>query len=168
MALWNFCQHRTIWGWKFQNATSPTFFIQSRSNFMRNTTVIGEYKVMVYIGESYGTYRIPSKRYENIAYHRVMQAITLLGNRPRFTKFMSRWNFNIGVNGEPKMWEVSKTADRRVKRTKIWDSGVLQCTYVGYFLLRHPASSSVSSNAIWMTVTLFILCVLYNFVISLH
>ena len=30
------------------------------------------------------------------------------------------------------MWNMSKTADRRVKRTKIWDLGVLQCIYVGY------------------------------------
>ncbi len=30
------------------------------------------------------------------------------------------------------------------------------------------ASSSVSSNAIWMTVTLLILCILYNFVTSSH
>ena len=34
-------------------------------------------------------HRIPSKLYENIAYHGGMQAITLLGNRPSFTKFMA-------------------------------------------------------------------------------
>ena len=36
------------------------------------------------------------------------------------------WHFEIltwGVNGKPKMWNISKTADHRVKRTKIWDSG---------------------------------------------
>ena len=32
--------------------------------------------------------RIPSKLYEDIAYHRGIQAITLLGNRPNLTKFM--------------------------------------------------------------------------------
>ncbi len=25
--------------------------------------------------------------------------------------------------GKPKMWNISKTGDRRAKRTKIWDSG---------------------------------------------
>ena len=36
---------RTIWGWKFHNATPPTVFIRSGPNFMINTAVIGEYKV---------------------------------------------------------------------------------------------------------------------------
>ena len=29
----------------------------------------------------------------------------------------------IGVSGKPKMWNISKMADRRAKRTKIWVSG---------------------------------------------
>ncbi len=33
----------------------------------------------------------------------------------------------------PKMCNILKTVDRRAKRTKIWDSGALQYTYVGYF-----------------------------------
>ncbi len=33
------------------------------------------------------------------------------------------WHFEIlrWVNGKPKMWNISKTADRRAKRTKICD-----------------------------------------------
>ncbi len=45
-------------------------------------------------------HRIPSKLYENIAYHGAMHAITLPGNWPSFTKLMALWNFNIGVNGK--------------------------------------------------------------------
>ncbi len=79
--------------------------------------------------------RIPSSLYENIAYHEGMQAITLLGNLPRFTKLMALWNFNIAVNGKTyKMWNISKTADCRAK----WiverrdNYGVLK-----FFLTRH-------------------------------
>ncbi len=46
------------------------------------------------------------------------------------------WYFEILTYepmGNPKMWNISKTVDRRTKRTKMWDSGVLQCTFVGYF-----------------------------------
>ncbi len=35
IALWNFCQHRTVWSWKFQTATSSTVFIWFQSTFMR-------------------------------------------------------------------------------------------------------------------------------------
>ncbi len=59
-------------------------------------------------------HRIPSKLYQNIAYYGGMQAITLLGNRPSFSTLESM--------GKPKMWSISKREDRRVKRTKIWDS----------------------------------------------
>ena len=34
-------------------------------------------------------HRMASKLYENVAYHGAMQASTLLGNRPSFTKFMA-------------------------------------------------------------------------------
>ena len=47
--------------------------------------------------------------------------------------FVALRNFNIGLNGKPEMWNISKTADRRAKRTKNLGLGVLQCTYVGYF-----------------------------------
>ena len=45
-------------------------------------------------------HRIPSKLYENIVYHGGMQAITVLGNRPSFTKFVALWSFNIEVKGK--------------------------------------------------------------------
>ncbi len=45
-------------------------------------------------------FRIPSKPYEDIAYHRGMQAVSLLGNRPSLAKLMALSNFNIGVNGK--------------------------------------------------------------------
>ncbi len=35
--------------------------------------------------------------------------------------------------GKSEMWNISKTADRGMKRAKIWDLGVPHCTYVGYF-----------------------------------
>ncbi len=45
--------------------------------------------------------------------------------------------FNIGVNGKPKIWNISKTAVRRAKLTNSLGLGgttvILQCTYVGYF-----------------------------------
>ncbi len=47
--LWRFencCEHRTIWGWKFQNATPPTVCIQFEPNFMINKAVIRAYNVM--------------------------------------------------------------------------------------------------------------------------
>ena len=36
------------------------------------------------------------------------------------------WQFEVLTwesMGKPKMWTISKAADRRAKRTKIWDSG---------------------------------------------
>ena len=48
------------------------------------------------------------------------------------------WNFNMGVNGKPKMWHISKMATCRAKRTKIWDSGPysahMERTFDGRFL----------------------------------
>ncbi len=46
------------------------------------------------------------------------------GNLPKIT---------IGVNGKPKMWNISKTANRRAKRTKIWDSGYYSAHTYGTF-----------------------------------
>ena len=37
----------------------------------------------------------------------------------RISSFVALWNFNMGVNGKNKMWNIWKTADRRAKRTKI-------------------------------------------------
>ena len=63
----------------------------------------------------YSFHWIPSKLYENIAYHRAMQAITLLDNRPSFTKFMALWNLSLEPMGNL-MWNISKTADCRAKQ----------------------------------------------------
>ncbi len=41
----------------------------------------------------------------------------------KIKNFVALGNFNLGVNGKPEEWEISKTADRRAKRTKIWDLG---------------------------------------------
>ncbi len=49
MALWSFCQHRTTWGWKFQNATTPTVFIWCQSNFMRALATMVEYRVSLFL-----------------------------------------------------------------------------------------------------------------------
>ncbi len=74
MARWNFSQHRTIWGWKFQNAIPRTIFIRPGPNFMLNTAVMWEYKAM-----------------------------DILAICQNLKKNVSLWNFNIGVNGKPKM-----------------------------------------------------------------
>ena len=100
MALKKLYIHRTVLGWKFQNATSPTVFIQSGPNFMINTAVIGEYKVMDILA--------------------ICQKLKIL------------WHFEILTwesMGKPKMWNISKTANRRPKRTKMWDSGSY-CEYM--------------------------------------
>ena len=54
---------------------------------MINTAVIGEYKAM-----------------------------DILAICPKKLNFVALGNFNIGVNGKPEMWNISKTADRRAKR----------------------------------------------------
>ncbi len=49
MAVWNFCSHRTIWGWKFQNTTPPTVFIQSHPKCMRTLiTRVGGYRLLLF------------------------------------------------------------------------------------------------------------------------
>ncbi len=91
---------------KIQNATFPTVFIGSHPNFMRTLLTMGG-----------------------------MQASTRLGNWLNFTKLMSLWNFNIGVNGKTLNVEFSKTAGRRAKQTKIWDSGYCCVLYPGLFII---------------------------------
>ncbi len=44
--------------------------------------------------------RIPAKLYENIAYHRRMQANTLLGKSVKFNKMNVTLKFNMAVNGK--------------------------------------------------------------------
>ncbi len=46
--IWRFeilCKYRTIWGWKFQNAT-PIIFIQSDANFMGPLATMVEYRLL--------------------------------------------------------------------------------------------------------------------------
>ncbi len=63
------------------------------------------------------------KLYEDIGRHSGIQAITFLGKRPIFINFVALSNFNMGTNGKTKMWIIPKKDNRRVKQTKIWDSG---------------------------------------------
>ncbi len=78
-------------GLEIQNAT-PTVFIRCQPNFMRTLATMVEYRLLLFLA--------------------IGQVLKILWHFK---------NFKIGVNGKPKMWNISKTADRRVKRTKIWD-----------------------------------------------
>ncbi len=72
---------------------------------------------------SYSFHLMPAKHFEDIDYHGRIQAITFLGNRPSFKKM---WYFDILTwesMGKPKMWNITKTAYRRAKRTKLCDFG---------------------------------------------
>ena len=74
------------------------------------------------ISKRYSSYRfhlMSTKLYEDIAYHKGMQAITLLGNRPSFTKFKTLWN-NIS------QWEKLKCVISRkqlIKERNRWKFG---------------------------------------------
>ncbi len=49
------------------------------------------------------------------------------------------WHFEIltwGSMGKPKMWNISKTANHRAKRMKIWDSGSYSAYVEGTFIAR--------------------------------
>ena len=64
---------------------------------------------------------ITSKLYEEIAYHRGIQAITFLDSQPSLTNWI--WHFESLTwesMGKSKMWNFWKTADSRAKRTKLW------------------------------------------------
>ncbi len=72
---------------------------------------------------SYSFHPMSVKCHEDIGYHGRIQAITFLGNRPSLKKL---WHFKILTwesMGKPKMWNISKTVDRRANQTKIWDLG---------------------------------------------
>ena len=56
-------------------------------------------------------------------YHGGIQAITFLGDCPSFKNIVALWNFNIGVNEKPKMWNISKTVYRKAKTGGNWDPG---------------------------------------------
>ena len=51
----------------------------------------------------------------------------------KIKNFVALRNFSIGVNGKPKMWNISKTADCRAKRTNIWVSGYYSVYIYGTF-----------------------------------
>ncbi len=54
----------------------------------------------------------------------------------------------MGVNGKPKMWNISKTADRRGKRMKIWDTGSYSAYMLGTFNARFLVFSFRSFGAL--------------------
>ncbi len=79
---------------------------------------------------SYSFNLMSVKLYEDIGLLRLL----LLGNRPRFLKHL--WHFEILTwesMGKLKMWNISKTANSRAKRTKIWDSGSYSAFMQGTF-----------------------------------
>ncbi len=59
-------------------------------------------------------HQIPSKRYEDIAYHWGRQAITLLGNRHSLAQILT-----LELIGKHKLWNISIRADRGAKRITI-------------------------------------------------
>ena len=64
---------------------------------------------------SYIFHPMSAKLHEDIGYHGGIQAITFLGNRPRFKNLTcSQWKIL-------KMCNILKTAARRAKRMKMWD-----------------------------------------------
>ncbi len=66
-----------------------------------------------------------AKLYEDIGYHGGIHAITFVGNQ---LKILTR-----GSMGEPKMWNLSKTAYRRAKWKKIWNPGSYSAHMEGTF-----------------------------------
>ncbi len=108
MALWNSCQHRTIWEWKFQNATPPAIFIWCEPNFMRTLATMntGYYFSFKYF--------VPLLTWESV--------------------------------GKPKMWNISKTADRRVKWPNIWESGFYSADMYSTF---HAPFFEFGLNLVW-------------------
>ncbi len=75
---------------------------------------------MVEISKRYSSYSfhpVSAKLYEDIGYHGGIQAIAFLGNWPSFE--ILTWE----SMQKTKIWNISKTADRRAKRLKIGDSG---------------------------------------------
>ena len=120
--IWGHSVHftpSTVYQWKpkFQNAASPTVSVRFQQNFMVNMIVMGEYRLLRFWRsakncKNYGTLKFfltqdhmeleisnatsPTvfiELYEDIAYHGVMQAITLLDNRPSFTKLYGTCKF---------------------------------------------------------------------------
>ncbi len=74
-----------------------------------------------------------AKLYEDIIYHGGIQAVTFLGNRPSFKNLGHFEIFTWELMGKFKMWNISKTANRTGKRTKILDSVYYSAHMYGTF-----------------------------------
>ncbi len=134
----------------FRNTTPSTLFIRFQPNFIQSIIIRGKYSYYFLPKrlKTYGTLmtfflnpgpygagnfktllllqfssELSAKLYEEITYHGGIKAITFLGNQPSFKNFLALWNFKMRVNGKPEMCNIPKMANRRVKRTQIWDSG---------------------------------------------
>ncbi len=93
MSLWNFSQHRTTWGLKFRNDSPPTISIWCQPNFMRTLATKVVYRLSLFLA--------------------IGQILKMLRQ------------FEISTcesKGKPNMLNISKTANRRAKQTKMWDS----------------------------------------------
>ena len=55
---------------------------------------------------------------------------------------------------KPKMWNISKTAERRAKRTKIWDLGVFESRFLEFSLASFSALCKISDSIIFKTLLL--------------
>ena len=90
----------------FQNATSPTAFVRYHPNFMKALLTMGECSLLLFLA--------------------IGQVLKKL------------WHFKILTlesMGKPKMWSVSKTADRRAKRTKLqYYSTHMEVNFGAWFL----------------------------------
>ncbi len=64
-----------------------------------------------------------AKLCEDISYHGGIQAITFLGNRPNLKILRHFEILTWEPMGKPKMWNISKTDNHRVKRTKFGTQG---------------------------------------------
>ena len=80
--------------WKFQNVSPPTVFIWCQPYFMRTLATMVEYRLSLYL--------TISQVLKKLCYFEILTWESV---------------------GKPKMSNISKTANRRAKWTKMWDSG---------------------------------------------
>ncbi len=57
---------------------------------------------------SYSFHPIWAKFYDTYGSHRGIYSYRYLGGLAKFKNFVALSNFNMGVNGKPKMWNISK------------------------------------------------------------
>ncbi len=119
MALWNISQHRTIWGWKFQNA-SPTVFIWCQTNLMRTLATMVEYRLSPFL--------VSGQVLRNLWHFLILTWESM---------------------GKPKMWNISKTDNCWAKRTKIWESGSYRAHREGTFDAQFLEFGLGSFGALW-------------------